>query len=78
MKIRQNGGLTEFIPNPREMRDGHIRDHALELLENLHRRIREIEERVGVSLDLADDFTRRLGRIQDEEFTRLKTVEKKK
>jgi hypothetical protein len=32
MIVRRKGGLTEFIPSPREKREGLIRDHILELL----------------------------------------------
>ena len=43
MIVRQQGGLTEFIPSPREKRDGVIRDNALELIANLNARLQRIE-----------------------------------
>jgi hypothetical protein len=45
MIVRRKGGLTEFIPSPREKREGLIRDHVLELTEDLHRRIERLERK---------------------------------
>ena len=49
MIVRRKGGMTEFIPSPREKREGMLRDYALELLENLDTRLRRIEEELGLS-----------------------------
>ena len=48
MIVRCKGGLTEFIPSPREKREGLIRDHILGLVENLHRRIECLERKAGL------------------------------
>ncbi len=48
MIVRRKGGLTEFIPLPREKREGLIRDHILGLVENLHQRIERLERKVGL------------------------------
>ncbi|HOS02666.1 MAG TPA: hypothetical protein PKZ01_06275 [Candidatus Hydrogenedentes bacterium] len=38
MLSRRNGGFVEFIPSPQEKREAVLRDHALDLLQNLHLR----------------------------------------
>lgn len=56
-----------MIPNPREKRDGVIRDHVLELLENLHRRIERLENASHISEGKeAEEFEKTLRRIQRE------------
>ena len=49
--------MTEFIPSPKEKRDGVIRNHVLDLLANLNARIRQLEHAAGIPTDLADEFT---------------------
>lgn len=56
--------MIELIPNPQERRDGVIRDHVLELLENLHRRIRRVERGLGISEKEAGEFERRCEAIR--------------
>jgi len=59
MIVRHQGGLTEFIPSPREKREGVIRDYALELMANLNVRLQRIE----TELDLPrEEATRPLPR----------------
>jgi len=68
MIVRKQGGLTEFIPSPREKRDGVLRDHTLERLANLDARMRRIEERHGISSDAAEMFAGLMARIEREEI----------
>jgi hypothetical protein len=71
MIVRRKGGLTEFIPSPREKREGLIRDHVLELTEDLHRRIERLERKAGLPSDDADAFRVLLRRIQKDEVRNL-------
>jgi hypothetical protein len=47
MLVKRNGGMTEFIPSPREKREGLIGDHILELVDLLHARLCLIEDASG-------------------------------
>lgn len=67
MIVRQQGGLTEFIPSPREKRDGVIRDNALELMANLDARLQRIEMELDLPIEEAETFTEIMKRIQQEE-----------
>ena len=67
MIVRRRGGMTEFIPSPREKRDGIIRDHTLGLLENLHRRLERIERLGGLPLDEARECRGLIEHIAAEE-----------
>ena len=67
MIVRRQGGMTEFIPSPREKREGVLRDHAFGLLENLHTRLRRIEEGLGLPLVEAEVFSNIMTRIRREE-----------
>jgi len=67
MIVRQQGGLTEFIPSPREKREGVIRDNALELMANLNTRLQRIETELALPREEAADFTEIMKRIQQEE-----------
>ncbi|BBO89897.1 VrlD [Desulfosarcina ovata] len=67
MIVRQQGGLTEFIPSPREKRDGVIRDNALELMANLDARLQRIEMELDLPSEEAAAFTEIMKRIQQEE-----------
>ncbi len=67
MIVRQQGGLTEFIPSPREKREGVIRDYALELMANLNARLQRIETELGLPREEADAFAEIIKRIQQEE-----------
>lgn len=67
MEVRRSGGLTEFIPTPQEKRDGVIRDHALDLLANLHDRLRGIEAALNISEERALEFETLMHRIRREE-----------
>ena len=68
MIVRRKGGLTEFIPSPREKREGVISDHVLGLVENLHRRIEGLERRAGLPAQEAEAFTELFKRIRTDEI----------
>ena len=59
--------MTEMIPTPQEKRDGVIRDHVLELLENLHGRIGRLERGFLLSEEEAREFERVFERMRREE-----------
>ena len=67
MIVRHKGGLTEFIPSPREKREGLIRDYVLELVENLHRRIERLEREAELPTIEAETFKSLFQRIQNDE-----------
>lgn len=67
MIVRRQGGLTEFIPSPREKREGVIRDYALELMANLNARLQRIETELALPREEADAFAEIIKRIQQEE-----------
>ncbi len=67
MLTRRNGGFIEFIPSPQEKREAVLRDHALDLLQNLHLRVEMIEHCLGLHPCLADEFRGVLQRIAREE-----------
>jgi len=67
MIVRQQGGLTEFIPSPREKREAVIRDYALHLIVNLDARLRRIETELGLPAKDASAFTDIMKRIQRQE-----------
>lgn len=67
MLTKRITGLTEYIPTPQEKRDGVLRDHALDLLQNLHLRVEMIEHCFGLHPCLADEFRGVLRKIAREE-----------
>jgi len=67
MIVRQEGGLTEFIPSLREKREGVIRDYALELITNLNARLQRIETKLDLPREEAAAFADIMKRIQQEE-----------
>jgi len=67
MIVRQQGGLTEFIPSPREKRESVIRDYALELMANLNARLQRIETELDLPCEEAAAFAEIMQRIQQEE-----------
>ncbi len=48
MRVRQAGGMVEFIPSPQEKRDGLIREYSIELQELLHQRLSRLEDLLQV------------------------------
>jgi len=71
MIVRQKGGMTEFIPSPREKREGLIRDHILGLVENLHQRIRRLECETGLAVEEAETFAEMIRQIKNDESLNL-------
>ena len=72
MIVRRQGGLTEFIPSPREKREDVIRDHALDLLANLDARLQRVEKVLNLPAEDAAAFAEIMKRIRREETeTRL-------
>ncbi len=67
MIVKRRGGMCEYIPSPQEKREGLIRDHTLNLIDNLHLRLERLEQELGMSLDQADDFSKALEKIRDDE-----------
>jgi hypothetical protein len=67
MIVRKKGGLTEFIPSPREKRESVLQDYAFELLQNLDNRLRRIEEEFGLSSVGSEAFSIIMTRIRREE-----------
>jgi len=72
MIVRRKGGLTEFIPTPREKREGLIRDHVLSLVANLHRRIERLERGAGLPDKESEAFESLYKLIQNDENRNLK------
>lgn len=71
MIVRRKGGLTEFIPSPREKREGLIRDHVLGLMENLHRRLERLERKAGLPDKESEAFSALFQRIRSDELRNL-------
>lgn len=71
MIVRRKGGLTEFIPSPREKREGLIRDHILGLVENLHRRIERLEREAELPGKESEAFESLYQLIQNDENRNL-------
>ena len=73
MITRRRGGMTEFIPSPKEKREGVIRDHGLDLLANLDQRIRRIEEGLDLPDEEAKAFSETMSRVSagEEEVLRI-------
>jgi hypothetical protein len=67
MIVRRQGGLTEFIPSPREKREDVIRDHALDLLANLDARLQRMEKVLNLPAEEAAAFAEIMKRIRREE-----------
>jgi hypothetical protein len=65
--VKRCGGMTEFIPSPKEKREGVIHNHVLDLLANMDARLRRIEQLADAPSDLAEEFSGALRRIRDEE-----------
>ncbi len=71
MIVKKKGGMTEFIPSPQEKREGLIRDHVLELLENLHKRLSHLECRHSGELATGTEFCDLMNKIKKSEFSNM-------
>lgn len=67
MIVKRRGGMTEFIPSPQEKREGLVRDHSFNLIENLHNRLSRLEEEFGLPLDEAEVCTGFLDKMKQDE-----------
>ena len=67
MLMKKRGGMTEYIPSPREKREALVRDHFTELAGLFHRRLTQIEERLGLPGTEAASCGDLLEHIRDEE-----------
>lgn len=68
MIVEKKGGMTEFIPSPKEKREGLIRDHVIDLLINLDFRISMLEASLSMTSNKADEFAQIIKRIKTEEM----------
>jgi len=73
MLTRRMGGMTEFIPSPKEKREGSLRDHGLDLLANLDQRLRRIEQELDLPDEEAKAFSQTMSRVTagEEEVLRI-------
>ena len=67
MIVKRRGGMTEYIPSPQEKREGLVRDHSFNLIENLHHRLSRLEEELGLPLDEAEACTAFLDKMKQDE-----------
>ncbi|MEE9368288.1 MAG: VrlD [Pontiella sp.] len=67
MIVQRQGGMTEFIPSPQEKREGLVRDHSFNLIENLHQRLKRLEEEVGLPLEDAEACSSFLEKLKRDE-----------
>jgi hypothetical protein len=67
MIVKRRGGMTEYIPSPQEKREGLVRDHSFNLIENLHHRLSRLEEELGLPLDEAEACTAFLEKMKQDE-----------
>ncbi len=67
MIVKRRGGMTEYIPSPREKREALVRDHFIEAVELLHKRLRCIEQEFDLPVEDAQACASLLERIQEEE-----------
>jgi len=67
MIVKRRSGMTEFIPSPQEKREGLVRDHSFNLIENLHHRLSRLEEELGLPLDEAEACSAFLDKMKQDE-----------
>ena len=67
MIVKRRGGMTEYIPSPQEKREGLVRDHSFNLIENLHHRLSRLEEGLGLPLDEAKACSAFLDKMKQDE-----------
>lgn len=71
MRVRQSGGMVEFIPNPQEKREALVRDHSLQLQMILHQRLSLIEDALGLDQGLKETCEGLFKSIEKEEKSNL-------
>ncbi len=67
MLVKRRGGMTEYIPTPREKREALVRDHFTEVVELLHKRLIRIEQAFDLPEEDAEACASLLARIREEE-----------
>ena len=67
MIVQRRGGMTEFIPSPQEKREGLVRDHSFNLIENLHQRLYRLETELGLPLEDAEACSSFLEKLKRDE-----------
>ena len=67
MLVKKRGGMTEYIPSPREKREALVRDHFTEVIELLDVRLARLEQELGLTDTDAEACTALLVRIREEE-----------
>jgi len=67
MLVKRRGGMTEYIPTPKEKREALVRDHFTEVVELLHKRLVRLEEAFDLPEEDAEACDSLLARIRDEE-----------
>lgn len=67
MLVKRRGGMTEYIPTPKEKREALVRDHFTEVVELLHKRLVRIEQAFDLPAEDAETCNSLLARIREEE-----------
>ncbi len=67
MLVKRRGGMTEYIPTPREKREALVRDHFTEVVELLHKRLVRLEQAFDLPEEDAEACALLLARIREEE-----------
>lgn len=67
MIVKRNGGMTEFIPSPREKREGLVRDHVFDLIDILHARLKRLEDANNIYSADSEKCHKLLMKIRTEE-----------
>jgi len=67
MLVKRRGGMTEYIPTPKEKREALVRDHFTEVVELLHKRLVRLEQAFELPEEEAEACASLLGRIREEE-----------
>ncbi len=67
MIVKRRGGMTEFIPSPKEKRENLVRDYSFNLIENLHLRLKRLEQELGMTFEDTEACTNFLKKIKQDE-----------
>jgi len=67
MLVKRRGGMTEYIPTPKEKREALVRDHFTEVVELLHKRLVRLERAFELPEEEAEACASLLSRIREEE-----------
>jgi len=67
MIVKRRGGMTEFIPSPQEKREGLVRDHSFNLIENLHNRLQRLEAELDFPFEEAEACSAFLEKLKQDE-----------